>query len=142
MSAELPVRDHMSQGPFYAGLDVGIRFAVRVLHAAGIDTVECCQGGQGHAFAVPTVDLPPEPGLGFAALAALATYGLDVCDVSIVWSVEGGMPTERRWRITLRRAYPERSDATPNFVTCYRATLRPGLSEEDAAEMARKRGGP
>lgn len=33
----MPVRDHMWAHADYSGLDAGIRFAVRVLHAAGLD---------------------------------------------------------------------------------------------------------
>ena len=32
-------------------VDQGIRYAVLVLRSSGIDTVESCEGGEGHAFA-------------------------------------------------------------------------------------------
>ncbi len=105
---------------WYAQLDPGIRFAVRVLHAAGIETCECCQGGDGHAFDRPTADLPgtatPD---GFAALRALEAYGLGVRDVSIVWHVTNGLPEDRRWRITFWKACPERADEMPGFILGY-----------------------
>ena len=48
-----PVRNHMMPDEWYQGLDKGIRFAVRVLHAAGIaDTCQSCEGGPGHAYEV------------------------------------------------------------------------------------------
>src|SRR4051812_9208509 len=36
-------------------LDAGIRQAVLILRRAGIETFESCEGGDGHAFEVPTV---------------------------------------------------------------------------------------
>lgn len=42
--------------PFSADLlDRWIRHAVCVLHEAGVDTYESCQGGRGHAFPEPTI---------------------------------------------------------------------------------------
>lgn len=102
---------------WYQKLDPGIRFAVRILHAAGIETCECCEGGAGHAFDRATVDLPAGINAdGFAALAALTTYGLPVRDLQIVWTVRDGLPDERRWRITFRKPFPERADELPTFT--------------------------
>ena len=39
----------------YEILDSGIRDAVRILAEAGVETFESCQGGEGHAYAEPTV---------------------------------------------------------------------------------------
>jgi hypothetical protein len=78
---------------WYLRLDAGIRFAVRVLHAAGgVETCQSCQGGQGHAYDRATVDLiaSSDDALGFRALAALHEYRLPVRDVSLVWSVRHG----------------------------------------------------
>lgn len=101
---------------WYARLDSGIRFAVRVLHAAGVETCQSCEGGPGHAYDRPTIDLPAgNDADGFRALAALVSYGFDVLDVSMIWPVISGLPTERLWRLTLRRAYPERADERPMF---------------------------
>lgn len=103
---------------WYEILDEGIRFPVRVLHAAGLETCQSCQGGEGHDMPHPTIHLP-SPGRdadGFHALAALASYGIDVLHVGIQWSVVQGMPTDRVWSIELRRAYPERATEKPNFV--------------------------
>jgi len=108
---------------FYSGLDAGIRFAVRVLHAAGLDTCQSCQGGDGHSYLEPSVDMDAcgDGADGFAALAALNAYGLEVSAVSIVWNVRHGLPYEKLWRLTLTRAVEERAEERPLFVWCYQA---------------------
>ena len=119
-----PVRNHMMPDEWYQGLDKGIRFAVRVLHAAGIaDTCQSCEGGPGHAYEVPSVDIVAggEDAQGFAALAALQQYGLGVRNVALVWSIQHGLPYEKLWRITFWKACPERADDVPSFIPCYQA---------------------
>lgn len=112
----------MQSDQWYAGLDDGIRFAVRVLHARGIETGQSCEGGDGHAYDHPTVDLlGATPGAGFAALAALTEYGLRVRDVALLWPVSKDLPGENYWRITLWQAWPERADEQPTFVWHYEA---------------------
>lgn len=103
---------------WYERLDAGIRFPVRVLHAAGIETCQSCEGGLSHAYPEPTIELPASAheATGFAALAALSAYGIDVLGVGLWWGVTDGMPTDRVWRITLRRPYHERDDERPMFV--------------------------
>jgi hypothetical protein len=113
----------MMSPPFYTKLDEGIRFAVRVLHArGGIETCQSCEGGPGHAYDRPTIDLiaQGDDATGFAALAALQDYGLDVRDVSIVWNIKGGLPYEKIWRITFWNSAPERANEIPIFI--YRTT--------------------
>jgi hypothetical protein len=106
----------------YSGLDVGIRFAVRVLHARGIETCQSCQGGDGHAYDYPTVDLPaPVRGAqGFEAVSLLAQYGLPVQRVALVWDLDDrALPYAVCWRVELREAAPERADAEVGFVFSY-----------------------
>lgn len=101
----------------YADLDEGVRFAVKVLHAAGIYTGQSCQGGEGHAYAEPTVDLwADEFSTGWAALHALTQYGLPVESISRTWSIENGEPRGPFWRIIFRRTMSERADEFPVFV--------------------------
>jgi hypothetical protein len=109
----------------YADLDVGIRFAVKVLHARGIDTCQSCEGGDGHSYDRPTIDMSAssDGAEGFAALAALVAYGLPVQDVSLVWSVNRqGLPYDHLWRVTFWKPMPERADEDPLFVYSYVAT--------------------
>jgi hypothetical protein len=116
------IRDMMMPEPFYEGLDAGIRFAVRVLHAAGgIETCQSCQGGKGHAYDHPTVDMIAggSDAIGFRALAALADYGLPVADVAILWNVRNGLPFEKLWRITFWKSMEDRANDKPIFVHGY-----------------------
>jgi hypothetical protein len=121
--SDVPIRHMMMPESFYEGLDPGIRFAVRVLHAAGLETCQSCQGGPGHAYLEPTVDLiaGADDAVGFAALAALHGYGLLVANVSITWPVRHGVPYEKLWRITFVRSMGDRADDRPMFVQCYQA---------------------
>jgi hypothetical protein len=123
-TTEIPVRSMTVSEPWYEGLDVGIRFPVKVLHAKGIETGQSCQGGDGHSYDRPTIDLRDGGSrpLGFAALAALEDYGLRVRDISLVWTIDKGIPVDNFWRITLRQAWPERADERPIFEWSYRAT--------------------
>lgn len=120
----LPIRDMMMPESFYQALDAGIRFAVRVLHAAGgIETCQSCQGGKGHSYDRPTVDLIAghSDAIGFRALAALTDYGLPVADVAILWNIQNGLPYEKLWRITFRKTMEDRANDKTVFVNGYRA---------------------
>jgi hypothetical protein len=108
----------------YKALDRGIRFAVRVLHARGFETCQSCQGGKGHAYKEPTVDLVAggDDATGFGALAALRDHGLPVSELSIVWPIRNGHPYEKLWRITFYKTMEDRADEKPMFI--YAATNR------------------
>ena len=118
-----PIRDKMWPDKSYRDLDRGIRFAVRVLHAAGFDTCQSCEGGKGHAYDQPTVEMVAggDDALGFGALAALQAYGLPVADISIIWPIRYGTPYEKNWRITFFKTMEDRADEKPIFVYGYRA---------------------
>lgn len=115
------LRSHMQPESLYRGIDPGIRFAVRVLHAAGIDTHQSCQGGRGHSYEVPSVDFAGgwSGAEGFAALAALQAYRLPVRDVAMLWNVANGLPVERFWRITFSETMEDRADERPMFIRGY-----------------------
>lgn len=107
----------------YLSLDSGIRFAVRVLHAAGIETCQSCQGGSGHSYPEPTVDMlaGPDSADGFAAVAALQRYGLPVFTIGLVWSLDrSGTPYDRLWRVTFSRTMEMRANEKPALVSGHR----------------------
>lgn len=114
-------RNHMWPDASYKNLDVGIRFAVRVLHANGIETCQSCQGGKGHPYDQPTIEMISTGGdaNGFAALAVLQAYGLPVDAVAIVWPIRNGLPYERLWRITFSQTMEDRANDKPMFVYGY-----------------------
>jgi hypothetical protein len=99
----------------YKSLDPGIRFAVRVLHVAGFETCQSCQGGKGHAYSEPTIEMRAlaDDAVGFGAIAALQQYGLPVADVSIVWPLRNGLPYEKLWRITFFKTMEDRANEAP-----------------------------
>ncbi len=119
----MPLLNWMCSEEFYAQLDPGIRFAVRLLHAHGVETGQSCEGGEGHAYDHPSIDLngQPDDGNGFAALAVLNAYRLPVRSVEYVWGVCRGIPTpEAHWRVTFRRPMADRADDHPMFIHHYR----------------------
>lgn len=86
--------------------DPGIRAVVASLVAAGVETYESCEGGPGHAFAVPTVRFHGERSEGFRALAVCQSLGLPVAELRRVWAVLDGEPTGPRWELTFTTAGP------------------------------------
>ena len=110
-----PVHTEVRGHDFYEALDAGIRFAVRALHAAGIPTCQSCQGGLGHSYDAPTVDMID--GRAFEAMEVLQRYGIDVAQVMSVWRIEKGMPVERVWRVVLCHTVADRVEEAPHMVT-------------------------
>lgn len=84
----------------YADLDPGIRFAVRTLRAAGVETFESCEGGEGHAYAEPTVRFRGQQSAGWRALTAVMEYGLPVSAIRQTWPIWEGQPHGPYWEIT------------------------------------------
>lgn len=124
VAGDIPLRTKVWSDPqAYDGLDPGIRFAVRVLHAHGIETCQSCEGGAGHAYPVPTVDLLAGPNdvAGFLALGYLREFDLPVVSVAKHWSVQDGVPYEVIWRVEFARAFPDRADDELMFLWGYQA---------------------
>jgi hypothetical protein len=84
-------------------LDAGIRPYVEVLRAAGVETFESCEGGEGHACPDPMVRFHGQRDEGFRALAAALQLNLPVLQLNRYWSVEDGEPVGPRWEILFRR---------------------------------------
>ena len=114
--------DMMWSDKSYDKLDKGIRFAVKVLHAHGIETGQSCQGGKGHSYDHPTIDTSKgDSGMDiFGAFYVLSQYGLPVRDISLVWDIgHHGVPGECIGRITFHRTMEDRADEWPMFVCHY-----------------------
>lgn len=119
-----PFRNMVMPEKWYRTLDPGIRFPVRVLHAHGFETCQSCQGGKGHAYHDPTIDMLAGASgdtEGIAALGPLAAYGLDVRTISITWSIDSGLPYEKLWRIAFVKPVPERANDKLTFIWSYQA---------------------
>jgi len=82
------------------GLDDGIRDIVLLLRQAGVETFASCQGGEGHAYPVPTVRFNGERSEGFRALAWAMEHGLSVVALRRVWRVIDGEPEGPFWEMT------------------------------------------
>lgn len=94
-----PTRDH-----WLASLDPGVAPYVDVLDAAGIETYESCEGGEGHSYAEPAVRFYGERGEGFRALAVALQHGFPVRAVRRIWTVdEDGHPRGPRWELAFWR---------------------------------------
>ena len=81
-------------------LDAGIAQQVEVLRAAGIETFESCQGGDGHAYPEPTVRFHGDKSEGFKALAVAIQNGLRVASLRRAWPVIDDEPTGPWWEMT------------------------------------------
>lgn len=81
-------------------LDAGINDAVRILREHGIETVESCEGGNGHAFAEPTVRFAGGKAEGYKALSVALQNGLKVVELRRVWPVLDCEPTGPYWDLT------------------------------------------
>lgn len=91
----------MATRDWLSALDPGIRRTVAVLDAAGIETFESCEGGDGHAFHEPTVRFHGERGEGFRALAIAVQHGLPIRDLRRYWQVnDAGEPEGPHWEMT------------------------------------------
>lgn len=126
-SDNTPIRSKVWGEAAYQTLDRGIRFAVRVLHAHGIETGQSCEGGKGHSYFEPTVEFRADAGdaLGFEALSYLQMYELPVSAVSIHWHVYRGLPFEKLWRITFWKTMDDRADEKPGIIWGYQFQSTP-----------------
>src|SRR5438094_367647 len=112
--AKAPLHTNVWNDGAYEDLDAGIRYSVRLLHAHGIPTCQSCEGGEGHSYRYPSIDMTESR--AFEAMSVLEYAAVPVRSVSSIWRVEHAVPDERIWRIELRKALPERADDLPTFI--------------------------
>lgn len=79
---------------------MGIRQYVEILHNAGIETFESCEGGNGHSFPEPTVRFFGDNSEGYRALAIAIQHALPVNSLRRVWSIINNEPTGPNWELT------------------------------------------
>jgi hypothetical protein len=112
-----------SRADWLASLDPGIARYVDVLDAAGIETYESCEGGEGHSYAEPAVRFFGVQGEGFHALAVAVQHGFPVRAIRRLWTVdENGHPHGPYWEIAFWRV----ADVTTSPDRCS------GHSEDDS----------
>lgn len=92
------VAEPLPSPPVALKLDAGIRSAVMRLRESGVETVESCEGGDGHAYPEPTIAFRGTPEAGWRALALCLAYGLPVKQLRRIWDVlDGGEPNGPYW---------------------------------------------
>jgi hypothetical protein len=90
----------LSRARWLKELDPGIAPYVDVLDAAGIESFESCEGGEGHSYAEPAVRFYGVTGEGFRAMAVALQNGLPVRAVRRIWTVnENGEPQGPYWEL-------------------------------------------
>lgn len=81
-------------------LDSGIREAVLIFRENGIETIESCEGGTGHAYPEPTVRFVGGKEEGYRALSVALKNNLRVIELRRVWPVQDDEPTGPYWDMT------------------------------------------
>lgn len=84
-------------------IDAGIRPFVEALRAAGVETFESCQGGEGHACPEPMVRFHGQRSEGPRALAVALRHDLPVLSLNRCWTVEDGEPVGPVWVMIFAR---------------------------------------
>jgi len=83
-------------------LDQGIRRAVLVLRANGVETFESCEGGPGHAFPDPTVRFWGGTWAGYKAFAIAMEHGLPVLHLRYCFTNVNGHLETPCWELVFR----------------------------------------
>ena len=96
-----------SREDWLQSLDPGIARYVDVLDAAGVETYESCEGGEGHSYAEPAVRFYGVRGEGFRALAIALQHGFPVRAARRIWTVdEDGHPEGPFWELAFWATSP------------------------------------
>jgi hypothetical protein len=98
-------RPHHSDGKTgWEGLDPGIAGAVKILMENGIETCQSCEGGSGHSYPEPTVDLLGGEGAGWKALGVCLENGLPVLELRRTWTLGASdrVPDGPIWQLVFR----------------------------------------
>jgi hypothetical protein len=94
-------------------LDPGIKELVEALNAAGVETYESCQGGEGHTYPEPTVRFSGDRSEGLRAVAVAIQQQFPVRALRRCWSVEDGELTGPYWEIALWRDDDDEDEEQP-----------------------------
>jgi hypothetical protein len=73
-----------------SALDPGIREAVLILRRAGVETIESCEGGSGHAYPEPTIRFQGSHWEGYRAFAVAMEHGLPVLALRYTYPTSNG----------------------------------------------------
>jgi hypothetical protein len=81
-------------------LDAGIRRAVLILRANGVETFESCEGGEGHACPDPTIRFHGGTWAGYRAFAIAMEHGLPVLHLRYCFTAVNGHLEAPCWELT------------------------------------------
>ena len=81
-------------------LDPGIRHVVLALRSQGVETIESCQGGEGHACPEPIVRFTGGKWAGYKAFAIAMEHGFPVLHLRYVHTVVDGLLESPCWEMT------------------------------------------
>lgn len=90
-------------------LDLGVRRAVLILRAGGVETFESCEGGEGHAFPDPTIRFHGGSWAGYRAFAIAMEHGLPVLHVRYAFTAVNGHLEAPCWEMTFAPSVREMS---------------------------------
>jgi hypothetical protein len=114
-------------------IEQGIRYAVDVLRAGGIDTFESCEGGEGHACALPTVRFHGGAYEGYRAFAVAMERGLPVRHLRYAFTATNGHLESPCWELVF--------DDHVRFISdCEEPELAPSAATLPRAQRARAQG--
>lgn len=83
-------------------LDEGIKEFVRILRFNGIETIQSCQGGEGHSSDRPYVWFLGEITKGFHAFHVASLHGFHVQEIRMCWQITDGLPVSQPyWEMIL-----------------------------------------
>lgn len=88
-------------------LDSGIRHAVLVLRAGGVETFESCEGGEGHPAPEPMVRFYGDAWAGYRAFAVAMEHGLPVFELRRCHDVYDGQLHGPWWTLVFHPAVRE-----------------------------------
>lgn len=109
-------------------LDRWVRYAVLVLHTAGVKTYESCQGGRGHAFPDATIRFEGSEEDAFRAVNVAREHGLPVYHLRRFWRLTDTTTDVPAWEITF---FPRR-----RLVSVQRRAERDGYLHAQSSRRA------
>jgi hypothetical protein len=81
------------------GVDKLIALDVRILRDSCVETIQSCQGGDGHTYPEPTIEFAGGRAEGFRALAVALAHGRPIHELRRVWSIQDGEPVGPHWAL-------------------------------------------
>ncbi len=84
-------------------LDPGIKEVVLILRSEGVETVESCEGGEGHPYKEPTIIFHGNPYEGFRAYTIVKNHGYLIDSLAYEYIESDGWLKGPYWRLVLAK---------------------------------------